>query len=103
VTLPAWAGLGAVLSAIIGPGGRSPAQRPDAPGDLTDAVNAAALFALVLELQGRDEIEITRIIDRVAPREDPPAMHDAASVRAWLDLLRGRLHQALASEGWTPQ
>jgi hypothetical protein len=102
VALPAWAGLGAALSVIIGPGAPRPKEQPDAPADLTDAVNAAALFALVLELQGRDESEITRIIDRVAPGEDPPAMHDVPSARVWLDLLRGRLDQALASEGPEP-
>jgi hypothetical protein len=98
VALPAWAGVGAALSAIIGPHGSNKQARPDEPIDLTDAVNAAALFAIVLELQGRDETEITRIIDRVAGDEDPPAMHDVESVRAWLDALRGRLDLALYAE-----
>jgi hypothetical protein len=66
-------------------------------------VNAAALFAVVLELQGRDETEITRIIDRVAGEEDPPVMRDVESVRAWLDALRRRLDLALEAERWAPR
>jgi Protein of unknown function (DUF2868) len=95
VALPAWAGVGAALSAIIRPGGRSKAAPPDEPIDLTDAVNAAALFAIVLELQGRDETEITRIIDRVTVEEEPPALRDLDSVRAWLDTLLVRFDRAL--------
>jgi Protein of unknown function (DUF2868) len=103
VALPAWAGVGAALSAIIGAHGSSKQARPDEPIDLTDAVNAAALFAVVLELQGRDETEITRIIDRVAGEEDPPVMRDVESVRAWLDALRRRLDLALEAERWAPR
>ena len=66
--------------------------------DLTDAVDAAALFAIVLELQGRDETDITRIIDRVAGDEDPLAMHDVEAIRVWLDALRARLALALEAE-----
>ena len=64
--------LGAGRPARLRKGGAA----PDTPIDLTDAVNAAALFAIVLELQGRDEMEITRVIDRVAGDEDPPTMRD---------------------------
>src|SRR5512132_46519 len=99
VALPAWAGVGAALSALIGPGGAGAESRRDEPVDLTDAVNAAALFAIVLELQGRDETDITRIIDRVAGDEDPPAMHDVEAVRVWLDALRARLDLALVEAG----
>ena len=98
VALPAWAGIGAALSALIGPGASSRDRPADEPLDLTDAVNAAALFAIVLELQGRDETEITRIIDRVAGDEDPPTMRDLDAVRSWLDTLRGRLDLALQAE-----
>ena len=98
VALPAWAGVGAALSALIGPSDTGKAARPDEPIDLADAVNAAALFAVLLELQGRDETEITRIIDRVAGDEDPPAMHDVEAIRAWLDALRSRLDLAVEAE-----
>ena len=73
VALPAWAGVGAALGDHR-PARLSKQAPPDEPIDLTDAVNAA-LFAIVLELQGRDETEITRIIDRVAGEEEPT--HDA--------------------------
>jgi hypothetical protein len=100
-TLPAWAGLGALLSAVLAPSGSAEPDRPAVTPDLTDAVNAAALFAVVLELQGRDETEITRIIDRLAGDADPPPLHGADDVRAWLDILRDRFDRALAAEGRT--
>jgi hypothetical protein len=97
--LPVWAGLGAAVAAVLG-------QRRGEPGtpsaerrfDLTEAVHAAALFALVLELQGRGESAITRIIDRVAIERDPPALADTAAVRSRLEILLRRLHEALAAE-----
>jgi hypothetical protein len=98
VALPAWAGVGAALSALIGPPGKSKAAPPDEPIDLTDAVNAAALFAIVLELQGRDETEITRIIDRVTVGEEPPALRHLDSARAWLDALLARLERELRDD-----
>jgi uncharacterized protein DUF2868 len=98
VALPAWAGMGAALSALIGPGGRGKPAAPDEPIDLTDAVNAAALFAIVLELQGRDETEITRIIDRVIVEEEPPALRDLDSARAWLDALLARFDREVQGD-----
>jgi hypothetical protein len=98
VALPAWAGVGAALSALIGPGGKGRAAPPEEPIDLTDAVNAAALFAIVLELQGRDETEITRIIDRVTVGEETPELRDLDSARAWLDTLLARFDRALQDD-----
>jgi hypothetical protein len=96
--LPAWAGLGAAVSAAL------QAVRPGTPAtgqpevDLTEAVNAAALFALVLELQGHDETSISRIIDQVAGANEPPVIDGPDAAQAWLDSLRQRLDQALARE-----
>jgi len=96
--LPAWAGLGAAVSAA------QQAVRPGTPAtgqpevDLTEAVNAAALFALVLELQGRDEASISRIIDQVAGADEPPIIDGPDAAQAWLDGQRQRLDQALARE-----
>lgn len=100
VALPAWAGLGAAISAALQP--LVPKQENAAAPeqlDLTEAVNSAALFAIVLELQGRNEATITRVIDQVAIENEPPPIAGAAAARTWLDTLRQRLDQALATEG----
>ncbi len=96
--LPAWAGLGAAVSALIGPAKTGDASRENTAIDLTEAVNGAALFAAVLELQGLDEAAITRIIDRMAGRENPPAIHGVDDARAWLGALRDRFDRALTEE-----
>ena len=96
-SLPLWAGLGAVLGALVKGAERS------APGelaiDLSDAVNSAALFAIVLELQGRSEVVITRILDRLAGEGDPPVLQNLDAVHRWLDELRQRLVLACQAEG----
>jgi hypothetical protein len=94
--LPAWAGLGAAIAAIVQFPKRSAAK--PAAVDLTDAVSSAALFALLLELQGHDEITITRLIDRVAG-DDDSVLDNAEAVWQWLAALRQRLDLALAAEG----
>jgi hypothetical protein len=95
-TLPAWAGLGAAIAAIVQFPKRSAAK--PAAVDLTDAVRSAALFALLLELQGHDEIAITRLIDRVAG-DDDSVLDNAETVWQWLTALRQRFDLALAAEG----
>ena len=94
--LPAWAGLGAAVSLLAQPEHEESAAT--APTDFGTAVRSAALFALLLELQGRDEIAITRIIDHVAGPEDPK-LEQVEAVHHWLDDLRHRFDQALAVEG----
>ncbi len=96
--LPLWAGLGAALTAVL----RS--RSPHASGgagesqpDITEAVKAAALFALVLEGQGHDEAAITRMIDAAIGEEDP-TLGSAAEVAAWLDRVRRRYRDAERKE-----
>ncbi len=99
-SLPLWAGLGSVLTAVL-PDRSNPtgtATEEPVTTDLGQGVGAAALFAVLLELQGRDEAAITRIIDQVAG-DDVPVMEDAGAVRRWLDDLRHRLDLALSQEG----
>jgi hypothetical protein len=96
--LPAWAGLGAALSALIRPADADDPAAADAGIDLTEAVNGAALFATVLQLQGLDETVITRVIDRMAGEGDPPAIDGIDAARAWLHTLRDRFNQALMDE-----
>jgi len=99
--LPMWAGLGAaVATALRARRGGSAAGKDDSKaraGDLAEAVAAAALFVMLLELQGRDETTITRVLDRaIGPK--PPVMADVGAARAWLDELRHRFDMALAKE-----
>ncbi len=96
--LPAWAGLGAAVSALMGSARSGNASTTETAIDLTEAVNGAALFAVVLHLQGRDEASITRVIDRMAGEENPPAIHGVDEARAWLRTLRDRFDRALAEE-----
>ncbi len=96
-SLPLWTGLGAVVGALAKPAAK--ADSNPAPPDFSTTVMGAALFAIVLELQGRPEAAITRIIDRVAGDGDPPELHDAAAVRQWLEELRQRFDQAGRAEG----
>jgi hypothetical protein len=53
---------------------------------------------MLLELQGIDEIQITRIIDQVVGDSEPPAIENAEMARQWLDMLRERL-QRVRREG----
>jgi hypothetical protein len=98
-SLPLWAGLGAVLGALVKPAGAEQPAADHPPIDLSDAVNGAALFALVLELQGRPEVVITRILDRLAGEGDPPVLKDVDAVRRWLDELCRRFALACQVEG----
>jgi hypothetical protein len=98
--LPAWSAIGAAIAGVLqwsGAAGNEAADAREAASgvEIGDAVRAAALFALLLELQGRDEATITRLLDRIIGDDDRPlnALND---VRAWLDALRHRLDIALA-------
>jgi hypothetical protein len=68
------------------------------PAGRGDAVRAAALFGLLLELQGRDETAITRILDETLGGQEPPELETATAARGWLDDVRHRLDLALAGE-----
>ncbi|MCP3904108.1 MAG: hypothetical protein GY715_10790, partial [Planctomycetes bacterium] len=65
------------------------------PADRDDAVRAAALLAMLLELQGRDEATITRVLDAAIADDDPGPGLDPP---AWLDELRHRFDAQLARE-----
>jgi Protein of unknown function (DUF2868) len=100
-TLPMWAGLGAALSMIVKLKETEPSPEETPEADLANAVNSAALFAILLELQGRNEVQITRIIDRAAGDNKPPVIKNVAAARQWLNTLRHRFDLALAAENST--
>jgi len=97
--LPLWSALGAAVTAVV----RATVSGGAPQTDLTasdsaaraDAVRAAALLALLLELQGRDETAISRILDTVL---DEPAdeLDTPPTIQRYLDGLRHRLDLALA-------
>ena len=98
--LPAWAGLGAALSALL-PKREQPAGAAAATAavDLGPAVDAAALFAMLLALQGQEETTIGRVLDAAAGTEAHPApLSGPAAVRSRLDGMQTRFAAALAAE-----
>ena len=108
--LPAWAGLGAAIAIAVRPladsltaSGAADAAGAEPERDMGEAVAAAALFALVLHLQGRPEGTITRLLDHVLPDASPPALADAAAAAAWLDGIDQRLAAALAVDPGVPE
>jgi hypothetical protein len=83
--LPLWSGLGATLSLFMTP--RPPTQTvAEQQLDLAEPVAAAALFTLLLELQGRTEAEITAALDQLLDAQ-MPVIHTAKEARLWLDEL----------------
>jgi len=97
--LPSWSAIGAAIAAVVQPaaGGdhNQDALSAHAP-DLAQAIRSAALFAVTLELQGRDEAAITRILDRTFSEDESP-LSDAASVHRWLESRRDDFDRAVAA------
>jgi hypothetical protein len=85
--LPAWSALGGVIAAAVRAAapGRAEAQPAAAPAvERGDAIRGAALFALLLELQGRGEAAITRVLDQVLPAApEQPDLDSPRALRAW--------------------
>lgn len=84
--LPFWSVLGAALALFTRP---SAGEQAVPAADYGQPVSAAALFTLLLELQGRDEAAITRALDELLD-ERAPTLADAGRARTWLDSLRRR-------------
>ena len=97
--LPIWTAVGAAITAVVR--ATVSGDKADEAGHTADnaaccdAVRGAALFALLLELQGRDEAAITRILDEVIADADFDTPGD---VQHGLDAMRHRLDLALAGE-----
>lgn len=101
--LPMWSAIGAAVGTAVNIALKrgAPIESPQSSvsaAALADAVRAAALFAMLLELQSRGEAAITRILDRAIDDGKLPAIIDAVSARAWLDELQHRFDLALAAE-----
>ena len=100
-SLPVWAGVGAALTALLPRRGvQEEDDKIQSAPDLAPSVDAAALFAMLLELQGLDETTISRVLDAaVGDGTDDRPLADAAAVRTHLNDLRVRFEAALAAEG----
>jgi hypothetical protein len=100
--LPAWTGLGAALAAVLERArAGEPAASAEGP-DIGEPVAAAAMFALILHLQGREEATITELLDRTLGDGDVPRLPDASAARVWLEGVRSRLASALHAGGAQP-
>lgn len=101
--LPMWSLFGAAMTAA-GLGAASargsrheqPAIEPD--DDAADAIRAAVLFALILELQGRSEASISRILELTLASLPDLDAHNLESLAGWLDEVRHRYDLALIEE-----
>ena len=96
--LPLWTALGSALTAVIGLSQSIPGVPDQAAAEhatkVTDAVRAAALFAVLLELQGRDEASITKVLARVAD-DGKAEIATPEAARKWLATLVQRFDAAV--------
>ncbi len=97
--LPAWSGLGAALAAVLDRTIPRRAEVAENDPDFGEPVAAAAMFALIMHLQGRPEAAITDLLDQTLGEDDVPRLPNAAAARAWLDGVRKRLEDALHGAG----
>jgi len=102
--LPLWSAIGAAIAAVAQPGGKRSAADEASDEEfrtsVADAVRSAALFALLLELQGRQEAAISRVLDRTLGDDegDDASLAGPDACARWLDEIRHRLDMALAAE-----
>jgi hypothetical protein len=101
--LPMWSIIGAAVAAIVQPNASNAPVKNQSElpvgAAISQAVRSAALFTLLLEMQGRDEVTITKVLDRAITPDDDFEMQSANEVRNWLEGLRHRFDLASASEG----
>ncbi len=100
--LPMWTAIGAAIAtatkAFMPADTVAQERSPANSHKRSDALRAAALFALLLEVQGRDEIAITRILDRTLPEGGDLNLESVGAARHWLDDVRHRFDLALTKE-----
>jgi hypothetical protein len=97
-SLPLWALIGAAVSAVVQP---SPVEAACARKPLNavhdQKVRSAALFAMLLELQGQNESTITRVLDRAIPVDERP-IDSAEEAQQWLRECAHQFGMALSRE-----
>lgn len=93
--LPTWSLIGAAIAGVAQPSRHSDAGDAIVANDYVEPVRAASLFALLLDLQGREEAVISQILDRVL-EDDAVSIANADEARRLLDNIRHRFDLALA-------
>ncbi|MEM7228998.1 MAG: DUF2868 domain-containing protein [Planctomycetota bacterium] len=99
-SLPAWSGLGAAIAAVM-PASAKAKDTDDRVDerDLSDAVHAALVTAIVFEFQGNGEAAITAALDAViAEQHESIVLNDARTIDRYLDECRHRVDLVRASD-----
>ena len=99
--LPMWSVLGASVAGVVQPlllRSQSADRASPKLDDLGQRVRAAAVLSIVLELQGRDEPVIARVLDDTLTGAEDSDLRTADLVRPWLQQIRHRFDVALAGE-----
>lgn len=97
--LPIWSIIGGAVGGLVTNLSGSAEHEGDAAlaAGLSDRLRSAVLFATLLELQGRDETTISRVLDRTANGAENGDVETIDAARRWLDDWRHRFDLALAS------
>ncbi len=103
--LPMWSGVGAAVGAAFGfkltgkdDTELSEDEVQDLAGEISAALRSAVVFALLLELQGRGEAVITRVLDGVIDPEETQTWANSQEVQTWLGHVSTRFNDVLARE-----
>ncbi len=109
--LPVWSALGAAVAAAarLSHGGSAREEKDEEPEsdesqgatERMTAVRSAALFAVLLELQGRSEASISRVLEATFA-DETESDGSIGEIRAWLDETRHRFDMALAKDEASP-
>lgn len=102
--LPAWSTVGAAIAGLHRMSRTSRDTAPDNEeaddeaneADLAEPIRAAALYAVLLELQGRDEATISSTIDATFTPVPLTPLDSVPSVQRWLDDVRHHFDIALS-------
>jgi len=100
-SLPLWSGAGAaagqLLARVRGEAAAQHTRNEDQIVDIGDAVRAAALLAILLDLQGCDEAAISRALSQAIPDQEPEPI-TSENVKRQLDDLHARYSAARQRE-----
>ncbi len=100
--LPLWSGIGAAIATAMDtfrkPEDKQSSDKSAERIEITESVQAATLFALLLELQGRNETVISQVLEQVLDSDEPAELDNVESVKRWLDDVKHRFDMALAKE-----
>jgi len=100
--LPLWSAIGAAVSGVLhAHRSQAAVSSPPSETSLTERdqiVRSAVLLAMMLELQGRGEALITRVLQDAVDPVEAALPFEISAFQEWLDEQRHRFDQALARE-----